>query len=105
MAAQGIVVGGTYTWPATILKDGVAWNLTAATVKLYFWPGDLSVAATAVTADATSATTGIVSVTNPTTTFDRTGAWFYAWKIIDGGIRVEQVPVTFGVARSLSALA
>lgn len=96
--AQSVTVGSTYRFQITATKDGVAWNLTSATVKLYLQKPDGT--ATEYAATVTSGAGGVAKYDCATTDLDVPGPWRRSWHITDGAVVQESAPIPFVVQAS-----
>lgn len=91
-----LVVGSQYRFLGTITKNREVWNLTGATVLLYFKRSDgtsFSQSATAVNASSAQ-----FKYENSTSDLNMEGQWTRYWHIVDssGGV-YKTVPIQFTV--------
>ncbi len=97
----GIVAGGTYDFKLTASKDGVVWDLTAATVTLILRKKGRSAAL--LSASVTSAVNGVAEYTTLTTDLSSGGTWYCSWLVVQGSVSVESPEEAFPVQASLAA--
>ncbi len=98
----GIVAGGTYTFTLHASKDGVTWDLTAATVTLILRKKGGSAALLAASL-VSSGTGGVATYTTLTTDLASGGTWYCSWKVVQSSITVESAEESFPVQASLAA--
>jgi len=94
-----VVVGNTYLFRLTATKDGTAWDITGATVKL-----GLSTPAGVVsvkTGTITNAVGGVAEYTSVAGDLSVAGVWAQSWEITQGAIVQESSPVSFVVGTGL----
>lgn len=109
MAAQPVVVGGTYDWflnPASINTEAAPsvfgiWDITGATVTVSFVPP--TGAGQHFGATILSGPAGTAHYVNTTTLFDVAGTWGVSWKISLSGIVLESEITSFRVYPSGAA--
>lgn len=94
-----MVVGNTYKFRLTATKDGIAWDLTGAAVKLNIVSSS-GVLATK-TATITNAVGGIAEYTSIAADLNAAGIWVRSWQIDQGTIVQESVPLSFAVTPGL----
>lgn len=94
-----LVVGSTYRFRATITKDGVAWDLSAATVYMILEDPD-GVQTTNLATVESPASAGIVHWDNATTDLNQAGDWRRCWEVQDGAVVQRSLPIVFGVVES-----
>jgi hypothetical protein len=97
---DGIVEKGTYVFRLTASKDGVTWDLTGATVTLILRRRGSS--AVILAAPLVSASAGTAAYTTLTTDL-APGAWYLAWRVVQGAIDVTSESESFDVRPSLAA--
>lgn len=91
-----LTVGSQYRFEATLTKDGSPWDLTGATVTLYFKrPDGTTFSKTGSLLN--SGLNGQVYYDCTTTDLDQAGNWTRAWKIVVGGVTDYATPVQFTV--------
>lgn len=88
----------TWTFKLTATRDGVAWNLTGATVNFYLRKPDGTLLTK--TATVTDAAGGIAEYTALTTDLDVSGSWTRAWQVTSGATVLRSNPIPFVVAAS-----
>lgn len=91
--ADTLTVSSTYLWKLTATKDGVAWNLTGATVTLLLRRPDGTTATK--TATVVNAAGGVAEYTGLTTDLDVSGSWTRTWRVVQSNIDVRSVPQRF----------
>jgi hypothetical protein len=94
-AAGNVVKSGTYNFVLVPTKDGVAWDLTGATVTLTFHKpngGTFERAAAVAGGGATA------SYTTTTGDLDAAGLWVRVWRVVSGAIDLRSVPQFFDVS-------
>lgn len=91
-----LTVGSQYRFQATITKNGLLWDLTSATVVIYFKRPDGTTFNQ--TGALLSATNGQVNYDCTTSDLNQAGSWTRSWKITDSGGKVTNtIPVQFTV--------
>lgn len=98
MAAEPVVVGGTYNWKLTATKDGAAYDLTGATVVLTFVSPSGTRTQYTFTAAASSP-----AYENPTGLITTHGEWIRSWKTTLSGVVLETREIPFTAYRSRAA--
>ncbi len=93
---QPIVVGGTYDFTHYVEKDGAVWDISGATVLIYFTKPDLTALAP-LTATVSDGPAGVAHYANPTTLLDVPGGWLRRWEVSKGGIVLPSGPIFFDV--------
>jgi hypothetical protein len=100
MAVGPIVVGSTYQWLPSFLRNRAIFDLTGATIVISFLPPTGT--AQIFTMSIVSAPAGTATYTNLTTLFSVAGEWFRSYKITVGGIVLESAGIPFKVYPSVS---
>lgn len=103
---EPLVVGGTYRLSpggenpegtlTALLKDGVTWDLTSATVSLLLKKPD-GTTLTRSASIAAPATAGIAYYDTLTTDLDVAGIWHRSWKIVQAPITLYTSSIEFEV--------
>lgn len=96
-----VVVGTTKRWMVTATKDGEDWDLSAATVELFFHRPDKTTS-DAREADGDGGATNKRYYDNATSEFqsDNVGTWTVSVRITDGAVVEESDPIEFSVIDS-----
>ena len=94
-AASPLTVGSVYRFRLTAKKDGVVWNLTGATVQLLL--RNPSGTTTTYAATLTEPTEGIADYTSSTGDLSVIGGWRRSWKVTQGTVIQNSLPVSFSV--------
>jgi hypothetical protein len=87
--------GSTYTFEGTFTKDGIPWNLTSATVKLYLHRPDRTIVT--IPGTIVSALGGVASATNAASDINMPGPWKRTWEVDDGQTVLRSNPIPFTV--------
>lgn len=100
--ANSLVVGSTYRFTPNedggITKDGDVWDLSSATVKIYFRrPDGTSFSATAT---VSSGPLGLAYYDCSTDDLDTAGEWTRTWEVTDGAVVQRLGPIPFAVIDS-----
>ena len=112
MAAQPVIVGGTYDWflnGVTINSRSApgtfaVWDITGATVTIsfvYYGNGSAGQQFTATVLDGAAGTAHYVNLTS---LFDAAGSWGVSWRVSLSGTVLESGITTFEVKASGAAL-
>ncbi len=98
---QGIVVGDDHDFGVAVEKDGVVWDITGASVKLYLRDpsGNWSTAYTATVSDGPG---GLAHYQVDETVLDEVGYWIRQWEITKSGITLRTDRFEFYVGPFLS---
>jgi hypothetical protein len=94
-----LVAGGTYRFLLTATKDGTPWDLSSASVALYFRKPD-GTALPGLAATVLSAAAGTAYYDSLTTDLTDLGQWARAWEVTDGAVVQRGRPVLFRVVAS-----
>lgn len=101
MANGPFVVGSTYKWSPTFLKDGAIYDLTGATVTVNFRsPANV---VTSFSMTPISASAGTYTYTNATTLFTAAGQWYRSYSISLSGVVLQSKGIEFQVNPSVAA--
>ncbi len=98
MNPSALVVGSQYNFLDVITRNGVIWDLTGATVTIYFKRPDATTFS--FTGTLTTPTSGQVSYQCATTDLNQAGQWTRAWKVVLNGVTYWTVPTSFQVVVS-----
>lgn len=107
MAVGPVVVGSTYKWSPTFLKDGAICDLTGATITVNFL--DPAGVVHSFALSIISAAAGTAFYTNLTTLFTTTGMsgtreaqWYRSYKVVVGSVTLESRGIPFMVYQSIA---
>lgn len=100
MASADITAASTYRHKLTATKDGSTWDLTGATITLYFRDPDGTV--TAKSASLLVAASGTAYYDSSTTDVVTEGRWHRAWRVVQGSIDITSFADSFMVKPRLS---
>ena len=90
-----LTIGSTYRFRLVAKKDGVTWDLTAATISLLFRkPDGTSLTGSATVTDGPG---GVAEYVCSTTDLDIIGGWRLSWKVVAGVIVQSSLPIPFSV--------
>ncbi len=90
-----LTVGSTYRFRLEAEKDGVVWDLSAATVQLILKkPDDTE---TTYTATVTDGPGGVAVYDSAAVDLDVVGGWRLSWKVTDGSVIQKSLPIPFAV--------
>lgn len=92
---SGLTVGSQYRFQATLTKDGSLWNLTGATIVVYFKRPDGTTFNK--TASLLNAAAGQVNYDSATGDLNQAGNWTRSWQVTLGGVVDYTPPVQFTV--------
>jgi hypothetical protein len=103
-AKDPLGVGGTYKFQPEggFTKDGNPWDITGATVTLYFQRPDGTQFSRDASGNITATTTYYVSSTSD---LDQVGVWWFSFKVVLGGITAPFAPFSRRVIAPPSPLA
>lgn len=93
-----LVIGSTYRFRLTATRDGSVWDLSTATIVLYFKKPDGTILTKS--ASLISGPAGTAYFDCATTDLDTAGLWSRSWKVTDGAVVVESEPILFLVIDS-----
>ena len=93
-----LTLGSQYKFLATLTKDGTTWNLTGATVVLYFKRPDGTVFS--VPAAILNGPAGQAYYNSAVGDLNQVGGWTRSWGVTLGGVVDYTVPVQFFVIAS-----
>lgn len=93
-----LTVGSQYQFEETITKNGAVWDLTGATVLIFFKRPDATTFSQAAT--IANAAAGQVTYDSLTTDLNMAGDWTLSWKITLGGKVDYTEPRRFTVVSS-----
>lgn len=93
-----LVIGSVYRFVLTALKDGAVWDLSDATVTLYLKkPSGTILTKSATVHDPDN---GGARFDCATTDLDSSGLWSRSWRVVDGSVTQESLPILFTVVDS-----
>lgn len=95
---NALTVGSQYRFLDTLTKDKRLWDLTGATVTIYFKRPDGTTFSQS--ASLFSATVGQVNYDCSTSDLNQAGNWTRSWKVVLGGVTDYTEPVQFSVLAS-----
>lgn len=93
-----LTVGSQYKFLDTITKNGAVWDLTGATVTIFFKRPDGSTFSTA--GSLHDADSGQVTYTCSTSDLSVAGNWTRSWRVVLGGFTDYSEPILFTVVAS-----
>src|SRR5262245_39323464 len=93
-----LVVGSNPRFRLTALKDGVVWDISAASVSLYLRKPDGSVLTNS--AAVSNGPAGMAQFDSAVTDLDQPGFWTRSWRVTDGPVSLECVAIPFVVEDS-----
>lgn len=107
MAVGPVVVGSTYRWFPTFLKDGAIYDLTGTTITVNFLDPNGAVHSFAM--GIVDALAGTALYQNDATLFTNIGEsgsqfaqWYRSYKVKIGSVVLESAPIPFPVYKSVS---
>jgi len=107
MAVGPVVVGSTYLWSPTFLKDGAIYDLTGATATVNFLdPNGNVYTFTMVIPTPTNGKALYQNLTSLFTIVGESGSqfaqWYRSYKVVVGSVVLESAPIPFPVYKSVS---
>jgi hypothetical protein len=94
-----LATGATYAFTLNAKKDGVVWDLSAATVKFYLHD-PFGNRTGPYTATVTNPTGGVAVYTSLVADIGVAGSWSRSWEVTDGAVIGHWPPVAFTVQQA-----
>lgn len=91
MSDTVLIASSTYRLTLTAKKNGVAWDLSAAVVRVFLQSPTGTTLTRTATVDA-PASAGLAHYDTLTTDLTTAGVWLAQWNVVDGTITQDSLP-------------